>query len=393
MDTDLYDFVIFNQSCSAQTFGLIERIAEELGPALLLTGTELRASRTPRLTVERAPSYDNSSYRTRLKTWLSFTVAALKRGIGLRGRPVVLVTTNPPFGAFVAYWLRKTRGFPYVIRVLDVYPDAISQSGLARGMGKIVPPIWDLGNRTAYAGAARVVTLGECMAERVQRSLPKEREVQIIPEWVDTASITPLPKDQNWFAKEHDQVGKLTVLYSGNLGLTHDIEGVFQAIAELKDEPKIQFMFVGGGARREEILRRTEPFPNCRVLPSQAEHVLPFSLTAADVAIVALGGSGRGISMPSKTYHMMAAGAAILGISSGDNDLGRTVQKHGIGLNLEPEDTVGIVSALLRFARDPEFLAQCRANARQAALLEFSEQSCAGAMLQLLGDVQKAEIS
>jgi colanic acid biosynthesis glycosyl transferase WcaI len=383
-----YDFVVIHQSCSIQTFELLERLADEIGPTLLFTGTSLRAPRSAALTVRNAPSYDNSSYRSRIRTWLSYTWAALRLGDLLDGKPVILVTSNPPFGPFVGYWHQK-RGCPYVIRVLDVYPDAVIQSGLARGALRIVPALWNFANRVSFRRAARVVTLGEGMAERVGRFTSATQTVEIVPEWVDTNYIIPRPKDENWFAEKHEQVGRLTVLYSGNLGLTHDIEGVFQAISELQDEPHIQFLFIGGGARRDEIVERTRSFSNCRVLPSQPEEALPYSLSTADVAIVSLGDSARGVSMPSKTYHMMAAGAAVLGISSGDNDLARTIEKHRIGVNLAPSDTVGIVAALRRLATDQARLTEYRTNARRAAVECFSEQVCAGALLKMLREVHE----
>jgi len=385
-----YDFVFLNQSCSPQVLELCEKIADELGPTLLFTGTDLRKSRTPRLTIQPAPAYDNSSYRSRLKTWLSYSAAAMKLGIRLRGSPVVVVTSNPPFGPFIGYFLRKVRRFRYVIRVLDVYPDAILQAGLAKGFFRAIPFGWELSSRIAFQHAERVITLGECMAERVQRFMAAQQRVDIIPDWVDTERISPIAKANNWFAKEHNQLGVLTVLYSGNLGVTHDIEGVFSAIEQLEGDPRIQFLFVGGGARRGEIIARLKERKNCRILANQSEEVLPYSMSSGDVALVLLGDSGRGVSMPSKTYHMMASGAAVLGISSGDNDLKRTIEYHGAGLNLEPRDDAGIVKAIKRFASDPVFLEQCRQNSRAAATFSYSAAICLEKLVRLLAEVRGA---
>lgn len=383
-----FEFVFLNQSCSSQVLELCETIAEELGPTLLYTGTALRKSRTPRLRIEPAPAYDNTSYRSRFRSWLSFSAAALKIGIRLRGNPVVVVTSNPPFGPFIGYSLRRARGFRYLVRVLDVYPDAILQSGLAKGVFRFVPFGWELASRLAFRRAECVITLGECMAERVERFTGPGQRVHIVPDWVDTERIVPIAKADNWFAKEHDQLGVLTVLYSGNLGVTHDIEGVFSAIEALEVDPRIRFLFIGGGARREEIINRLKNRKNCLVLPNQPEEVLPYSIGSGDVALVLLGDSGRGVSMPSKTYHMMASGAAILGISSGDNDLKRTIARHQAGLNLEPTDSDGIARAISRFATDASFLAECRQNARRAAESAYCRAVCSGELVRMLAEVQ-----
>lgn len=385
-----FDFVFFNQSCSSQVLELCETIADELGPTLLYTGTHLRKSKTPRLRIEPAPTYDNTSYASRFRTWLKYSAAALNLGARLGGNPIVVVTSNPPFGPFIGYFLLRMRGFRYVIRVLDVYPDAILQSGLARGVLRVIPLGWELLSRIAFRNAERVITLGECMGERVQRFMAPGQQVDIIPDWVDTERIAPIAKADNWFAKEHDQLGFLTVLYSGNLGVTHDIEGVLSGIKELESDSRIRFLFIGCGARRAEIVARLSDRKNCLVLPNQPEEVLPYSISSGDVALVLLGDSGRGVSMPSKTYHMMASGAALLGISSGDNDLKRTIMRHEAGLNLEPHDSAGIVRAIERFASDGAFLERCRQRGREAAESSYSRAICSGKLLRLLAEVRRS---
>ncbi|HET9956445.1 MAG TPA: glycosyltransferase family 4 protein [Polyangiaceae bacterium] len=381
-----FEFVVFDQSCSVQVFELCARIASELGPTLLHTGTDFSGESKPGLTVIRGPAYDNRSYSSRLRTWSAYVRHALNVGLRLRGRPVVMVSSNPPFGPFVGYTLRKLKGFRYLVRILDVYPDAIVKAGLATGIWRLLPATWERANRIALESAEHVVTLGECMRDRVQRFVTAP--VRIIPSWLDVHEIAPRPKAENWFAQQHDQLGKLTVIYSGNLGITHDFSGVFEAARRLRERSDIQFVFIGGGGRKDEISAATRGLPNCRVLPNQPKENLPYSMTCGDVAIVALGESGQGISMPSKTYHMMSAGAAILGISFGDNDLKRTIEHHQCGINVDPRDAQAVVAAVERFRADPEFLSRCRINARMAAEREFSAQVCIPQYLELLDDMR-----
>ena len=78
--------------------------------------------------------------------------------------------------------------------------------------------------------------------------------------------------------------------------------------------------------------------------------------------------------MPSKTYYMMAAGCALLGLSTPPNDLQLVIEKYQCGLNIEPGDIDGAVRAILAFRDNYNLLAKCRDAARCAAEREFSRE-------------------
>ncbi len=92
--------------------------------------------------------------------------------------------------------------------------------------------------------------------------------------------------------------------------------------------------------------------------------------------------------MPSKTYYLMAAGCAVLGLSHGDNDLKRLIERYECGLNVEPDDTEGVLQALKRFRDDPEFLSHCQSRGRKAAEAQFSATVNMGRYLELLGSLR-----
>jgi glycosyltransferase involved in cell wall biosynthesis len=384
-----YSFVIFNQSCSRMDLELCAEIARELGPTLLHTGSNFDGEERGGLTIIKAPAYNNSSYYTRMKTWLAYVADAICVAAKLRGKPVVMVSSNPPFGPFLGYALHKLRGWPYMVRILDVYPDALIQNGLV-GPRHLVPRVWGMLNRLVLGGAEYVITLGPVMAERVKKYLPSGKAVQIVPTWVDPSCIIPRAKDDNWFARAQGQTGKLTLLYTGNLGLTHDLSSLFLAAENLQGEADIHFLFIGGGARRGELAEVERRLHNFTLLPFQPEANIPYSLATGDVAIVALGRGTEGISMPSKTYFGMAAGSAILGISCGDNDLKRVIEEYQCGINVDTNDADGMRKAILRFRNDRDFLKRCQNNSRRAAEQTFSAAVCGRAYLTMLSDMRRA---
>ena len=82
------------------------------------------------------------------------------------------------------------------------------------------------------------------MQERLlRRGIPPER-IHIADNWADGNEIWPLP----FHGGE-----QLRVLYSGNLGLSHDTETILGAIQALDGDALFRFPFAGGGARRKRI--------------------------------------------------------------------------------------------------------------------------------------------
>lgn len=78
-------------------------------------------------------------------------------------------------------------------------------------------------------------------------------KISIIHSWAKPEAIVPIAKRENWFAWKYNLVNKFTVLYSGNMDRCHDINTILEAAKELQDEP-IQFVWIGGGAKRDELI-------------------------------------------------------------------------------------------------------------------------------------------
>jgi lipopolysaccharide/colanic/teichoic acid biosynthesis glycosyltransferase len=356
----------------AQAAGeMVAELAEAAGPCAIL-GTFHQAPRVtlpPVVTVHSAPPLCAANTAGRLWSWLLYLIrAAVWVVLQPRSAHMVLFSNPPPLPA-LGYLLRKMTGRTYSVVVYDIYPDLLVRMGKLGEKGAIAR-MWRAVNRLAYSNAECVITLAPCMAESL--AYQTEAHVEIIPPWVDTAAIRPLPKGQNPFAREHGQVGNLTVMYSGNMGISHDVETILAAAERLRDVPRLHFMFIGGGPKWDAVRRQAQGQPNITVLPWQSTDVFPYSIATADIAVVSLETAASRLEFPSKTISAMAAGAAVLAVSSPPNDLERLVAAHGCGCNVAPGDVEAFVDALLRWIENPAELERCRLAARRAAESHYS---------------------
>jgi glycosyltransferase involved in cell wall biosynthesis len=293
----------------------------------------------------------------------------------------MVLFSNPPPLPVLGYVLRKLTGRRYSVVVYDIYPDLLVRMGKLRARGAIAK-VWRRANRLAYSNAESLITLAPCMAQSLSQET--SGHVEIIPPWVDTTAIRPLPKGKNPFARDHGQVQKLTVMYSGNMGVSHDLETLLAAAERLRGISKLHFMFIGGGPKWAAVRRRSQDQPNITVLPWQSNEVFPYSIATADIAVVSLETAASGLEFPSKAISAMASGAAILAISSPPNDLEQLVRKHACGCNVQPGDVQELVGTLRRWSENPSHLKRCRLAARQAAENSYSRDVNVAKMLDLL---------
>ena len=384
--------LILNQMAGPMTWELARDLSRQLGPVALLTGHPETLAKGSQGLVSLFPSvpYNRATNVSRGLTWLLFLGHAFLWLQRWPGHIPCLLFSNPPLLPWLGYGLRRWRRRPYAVMVHDIYPDVLVRlKGLAEN--SLMARAWRRLNRVSYEQAEAVMTLGGCMAATLAGQFDPARtkmgRLKIIHPWADTVRLRPRPKAENWFARSHAQVGKLTVMYSGNMGMGHDIETMLNAARRLRPARDLHFMFIGAGPKWQSVadyLRREAP-DNVTLLPWQPEAVVPFSLAAADVALVSLEAGAEGLAFPSKALSAMAAGSALLGLSHTPSDLQALIEQFHCGLNVKPGDVEGLVKAILTFRDDASFLSQCRRTARLLAESTFARSRNVRKVLNTIG--------
>ncbi len=375
--------IVLNQTVGPPFLDWLLRLAAEHGPIELWSGNAPETVGDG-ITVRRFAAYDNRTAASRLLTWSRFTLAATWQLLRQGGQVPLFVVTNPPLMPLAARWLFTLQKRRYGLLEWDIYPQILPAMGLAQP-GNPLYRLW----RRSHAGALRhadlVVALGEHMAG-VLREMAGDAAlpVAVIPNWVDTDWLRPQAPEANPFVQEQGLNQKLVVLYSGNLGATHAIETILQVAQLMADEQRVGFLIIGEGSKRGLVAAAVADgrTPTLRLLPLQPADRLPQTLSSGHIAIVTLGEGYEGLSMPSKTYSMMAAGNAILGISRPPNDLADTIVRHGCGANFSPNQPEAIAAWIASLLADPEHLQRLKAQSREAAVTHYDAGHCTAQLNQ-----------
>lgn len=350
--------------------------------------------------VERAwaTGFGKASAAGRLADYFTFYMGAAWKLLTLPRQDVVMALTTPPLIGLLALFVCRLRGMKTAALVQDVYPDVGVALGTFKERG-IATRLLDRLNRLTLTRADRVVVLGECMRERVAAKVGAERadKIDVIHNWADGEKIRPPARgERNPFAEEYGLTGRFVVQFSGNFGRVNDFDTPLEAARILKDRDDILFLFVGDGAKAGEIKEyaRRHELRNVRLLPYQPRENLVYSLAAGDAHLVTLAEGLAGLSVPSKTYGIMAAARPVLFVGDPRSDVARLVAEHGCGEVVRAGDAESLARVVASWAADPASTERLGHAARELFLREFDRahavQAYAESLSKCLGSAEDA---
>jgi len=325
----------------------------------------------------------------RLANGLTFFLAVLLRLLISRSREPLLIVSTPPFLGWMGWlvWLIQRR--KYVLLVHDVYPDVAIRLGYMKESG-IVARFWKALNHKMYGHAATVIVLGERMKQVVEQHIGNRGiPVRVIHNWADGQFIVPRRKEDNWFAQKYRLVDKMVVLYSGNMGLFHDLETLIEAADRLQAVKDVVFLFIGEGGKKKKLIRMVQQkgLRNVEFLPYQPRDHLPYSLPAGDIGVVALERGVEGLCVPSKLYLYLAAGQAILALVGKGSEVADIIEGCKCGVRVEQGDVEGVVNALMRWQDDPSLLKEMKTRARHCFERYFTKEQAVAKYYDILKEL------
>jgi glycosyltransferase involved in cell wall biosynthesis len=323
-------------------------------------------------------NFNKNSRLGRIWDAISFFIAAFIKVLTRYPKSILLVGSDPPFLPFLGWLTHKICGQKYVLLIFDIYPDLAVQLGYLKNKG-IVAHLWEWMNRRSLADAATVITPGITMKEILARKINLSSDcskIQVIPTWEDGDAIKPLPKNENWFCKEHDLLDKTIVLYSGNMGLAHDLVSTIEAAHLLQEKREILFLFIGEGGQKKLLidLVRRRKMENVRFLPYQPPETIPYSLTSGDIALISMKSEVKGLCFPSKLQTALASGQAIVGIVPPETEVAELIESEDCGIRANPGEPKEIAHAILTLSEDRARLSKYQRNARQAFETHFRKE-------------------
>jgi len=291
-----------------------------------------------RVTRLSATGFGRRTHLGRIADYASFYVKVLVTLLFGRRYDGVVFLTTPPLISLAGWIAWVVRGQPYGIWSMDLHPEAELAAGLLREGSRVARGLASLDAR-AYRNASFVVDLGAYMKQRILAKGVEPSKVHTVHIWGGRAESVA-PAEPNPLTSHFGLDGKYVVMYSGNAGIVHDFGPVIEAMRALRDDPRIFFLFVGGGPRRAELeaVAQRERLTNFAYHDYVPRALLPHSLSVAHAHLISLRPDFVGLSVPSKLYGAMASARPILFVGPERCETADAVADAECGVTIDPRD-------------------------------------------------------
>ena len=346
-------------------------------------GQYVRRERTEWGSVTRIHPFPGDDKRNLLRRALGFAGFSALAGLtSLRGGRVdAVIAMSPPLTMGLTGWgTHLVRRGPLVFNIQDVFPDAAVETGAITNTKIIAVARWL--ERVSYHRAAAVTVLSDDLRDNVAAKVkPSHRSrVHVIPNFVDTDFIRPAER-MTALRAELGIGDEPVVLYAGNVGFSQSLEMVVEAARRF---PQATFLVNGDGSARASLTQLAADVPNVRFSGYQPKERVPEVLATGDIHLVPLkAGLGR-VSVPSKTYSILAAGRPVLAAIDQGTEVPRMLAASGGGVAVPPDDLEAFCTALQGLLADLPAARDMGARGREWVLGAASPAAVATAYQDLV---------
>jgi colanic acid biosynthesis glycosyl transferase WcaI len=309
------------------------------------TGRLVRREKTAWGSIIRVHPFPGKSKSNLLRRAIGFGAFSAIAGVctviagGIHRRPAAVISMSPPLTLGLTGWLAsRIRRCPSVFNIQDVFPDAAVETGAITNARIIAVSRWL--ERVSYHRSDAVVVLSEDLRANVLAKI--QHKVHVIPNFVDSDRITP--RDRMTSYRDELRIGnEQVVMYAGNVGYSQSLSMMLHAARQM---PEVTFVINGDGAAREELQRDAAGLSNIRFSGYQPADRVAEVLATADIHVVPLRTGLGAVSVPSKTYSILAAGRPVVAAIDSGTEVTRILAESGAGVSVAPDDPVAFTDAL-----------------------------------------------
>ena len=311
------------------------------------------------------PGKSKSNLLRRALGFIAFSYAVGIRSVHADGLPFKVdgvLAMSPPLTLGLTGWCTKIiRRAPLVFNIQDVFPDAAIQTGAISNKKIIAAAKWL--ERVSYRRSDAVVLLSQDLRTNIANKIDAKHHhrLHVIPNFVDTVAITPQDRMTN-YRSELGIGDQLVVMYAGNVGFSQSLNLVVEAAAKF---PEVAFVVNGDGAARKKLQEDCAELANVYFGDYQPIERLSEVLATGDIHLVPLRTGLAAVSVPSKSYSILAAGRPMLAAIDLNTEIPNMLQQSGAGIAVEPDNAPAFIEALGRLVNNREQLSEMGANGRK----------------------------
>ena len=291
---------------------------------------------------------------------------------------VLFAASTPPIQGAMAAMVKKCRRdhIPFVYNLQDIFPDSLVGTDMAKKGGFL----WKIGRAIedfTYRNADKIIVISEDFKKNIMAKGVPEEKIEVIYNWVDEEAVLDVPRtDNKLFDKYGLDRGKFYITYSGNIGLTQNMDMLLDVMEELKEEePAIALVLIGEGAYKKQVedIVSNKNLSNVVMLPFQPYEDISCVFSLGDVGLVISKPGVGANSVPSKTWSIMSASRPVLA-NFDENELKDIVGDNQCGIFTKAGDKEAFKASILELYRHPEECKEYGQNGRKFVMDNLTKE-------------------
>ncbi|MHC1740739.1 MAG: glycosyltransferase family 4 protein [Anaerolineaceae bacterium] len=329
----------------------------------------------PGITILRVYVYPalHRSFFHRLINFFSFMFSSFFVGLGIKNVDAIWGTSPPIFQGWTAWCLARIKHSPFLFEIRDLWPEFAIGIGVLKNKLLIKLSYWL--ESFLYRHADQIVVNSPGFIPYMTQQGGKN--IALVPNGVDPDMFDPSDTGQA-FRDEHHFGSSFIVLYAGAHGISNDLEVVLSAAMLTQDTALIQYVFVGDGKEKQNLIHKAQELNLANVhffasVPKQQMHEI---LAAADVCIAILKPLDLyKTTYPNKVFDYLAAGRPVL--LAIDGVIRQVVEDAQAGIFVPPGDANSMAQAILKLFSDQASAREMGENGRTYVIAHFNRKELA----------------
>lgn len=354
------------------------------------TGRLIRRERTSWGSIIRVHPFPGKSKSNLLRRAIGFGGFSAIAGVctlfagGIHRRPAAIISMSPPLTLGLTGWLAaRIRFTKAIFNIQDVFPDAAIETGAITNPRIIGAARWL--ERISYHRSDAVVVLSDDLRDNVAAKVSSRHvnKIKVIPNFVDADRIVPMDRMTS-YRSELNIGEEIVVMYAGNVGYSQSLTMLIHAAQKM---PNVIFVINGDGAARADLEMQAAGLMNIRFAGYQPRERVGEVLASGDIHVVPLRAGLGAVSVPSKTYSILAAARPVVAAIDAGTEVTRILQHSGAGVAVAPDDEELFTSALQAMVADIESAREQGRKGREWVETHVSPAAVAQSYLALIADI------
>ena len=307
---------------------------------------------------------------------LSGSSLMILKGLFLKTNLILCISPPLTLG-FLAAILAKLKRVPYWCYIKDIQPDAAINLGMLKN--PLLRKLSQWMEKQMYKHSDRILVLSEGMSENIHAKSISKEKIAIVPDSIDTSELQSNVKNDiasSKFRRKYGLESKFLVLYSGNLGIKHNVEIIVECARKLRDDENLFFAIVGDGAAKKRVEKLISEYKltNVGLFPLCERSDLGDMLASADVLLAPQRKEVVDIVVPSKLLAYLTSGSAVIASADGESESAKLLKQHQAGEVVDAENVDHLSAQIQKLQDSPSLRKKLGQNGIELIKSHFDHQ-------------------